>query len=120
MDEKLRDSILDLLCETYKYSRFMIKMAKIAVKIQPNYTKRIDGASNRLNKKMLDMQDTLGVDIITLSGPYQPELPVTPLNIDDFEVGDKLEIDDMVEPVIKEKDSANVIRMGKVMLRKAN
>ena len=118
MDEKIRDSILDLLCETYRYSSLMFKMTKFAVEIQPSNGKRVNGAFNRINKKILEIQDTLGVEIITLSGLYQPELPVTPLNIDDFEVDDKLVIDEMIEPVIKEQGSSKVLRMGKVMLKK--
>lgn len=118
MDEKIRDVIIDLLCETYRYSSFMYRVTRFGVANQLNNGKRIDGAFNRINKKVLEMQNILGVEIITLSGAYQPELPVTPLNIDDFEVDDKLVIDEMIEPVIKEQGSSKVLRMGKVMLKK--
>lgn len=61
--------------------------------------------------------DFLGVEILSYEGmDYDIGLPVDPLNLEDFEEGQELFIETMLEPVIKKQGTSEVIRNGKAIL----
>lgn len=58
-----------------------------------------------------------GLRLVDLAAqPFDAGLPATPVNLDDFDPGDALVVDHMLEPVIL--GANGVVRTGTVMLRK--
>ena len=118
MDDKNRSLLIDLICEVYRYSKSNDKLAIFVRQFQPNLYKKYESAALRLQKKLQVCLEAANVEILELSGEYGPELPVEVLNMDDFEENDILVISEFVEPVIKEKGSSQIIKYGKVLLKK--
>ena len=58
-----------------------------------------------------------GVNLVTFDGQnFEPNIPATALNADEFADGEILIIETTVEPAVVE--NMNVLRMGKVVLKK--
>ncbi len=108
---------LDFLCEVVRFEKSIDKQWKRLAVMNPVQPKKIDMAYVRLHKMMQRYCDFLGIEMPSYEGmEYEIGLPVDPLNLEDFEKGDRLFIETVLEPVIKKKESSEIIRNGKVIL----
>lgn len=112
--EKLRENLISIACELFRFQRvFMKAISKLEVDEHSKYNSQYSWFS----KKVLKALDDSGLRIISLNGQlYDPGMAVAPLNLEDFEIGDILCIEQTMEPIIMEGDV--VIKAGTVLLRR--
>lgn len=75
-------------------------------------------AQLRFSARKLDslLKDS-GLNLVTFDGQkFEPNIPATALNVDDFTDGEILTIETTVEPAVVE--NMNVLLLGKVVLKK--
>ncbi len=71
------------------------------------------------NKKAIEYLYSTGMTIASLDKmPFDVGMPVTPINIGDFDKDDELVIDQVLEPVIMQ--NGKIIKTGSVLLKKAD
>lgn len=108
---------LDFLCEVVRFEKSIEKQWRRLPGINPMQQKKMEMAYVRLEKMMLRYCEFLGIEMPSYEGmEYEIGLPVEPLNLEDFEKGDRLYIETVLEPVIKKRESSEIIRNGKVLL----
>lgn len=113
---------LNFLCETIRFVHSIRKYEnwELMEAGEISKFKKMSGAFNRIEKKVEAFQDFLGVEILDFTGrKYEVELPIEALNVDDFDNTENLIIADMVEPAIKKKESSEIVRYGKAILKNA-
>lgn len=80
---------------------------------------RLGNQVKRFDKRSRAILGALGLECIDfINQAYSPEIPVMPLNLDEFQPDDKLFVDFTKQPVIKLKDSTEIIKEGIVILAK--
>lgn len=113
--EALTSGIVEMIIESwrlYHYTDDLIHRIANA-KVQ----KRGQNQIVRFEKHMKEAMDKLQIEIIDFTGQdYVTELPIHPINLDDFSSEDTLFVEVTMEPTIKRKDSAEIIRPGIVVV----
>lgn len=111
---------LDILCEIVRFQKSILMQYNEVSLLSPAKGKKIKLAFERFDKKVVkSLQDELNVDLIDITNSmYEEGLPVEPMNAEDFEGEDYLIISNMLEPIVKERGTSNIIRQGKVILAK--
>ncbi|MDR1314064.1 MAG: hypothetical protein LBQ12_10315 [Deltaproteobacteria bacterium] len=113
-----RRLIAGMAVESWRFGRVFLRLLARA---DAGEQGRFESQLRWFVKKVEEAMGEAGMKIVTLEGsPYDPGMPATPVNIEDFEAGDELWVDQMLEPVII--DAANesaVLRSGTVTLKKA-
>ena len=86
-----------------------------------NLTKRGDSQFQWFFKKTLEGLEAADMKIaeIPLGLPYDPGLPVTAVNLDEFEPDDQLIIQQILEPTILDSQN-HITHIGSVILAKVN
>ncbi len=108
---------LDFLCEVVRFEKSIAKQCGRSAALSPMQIKKMDMAYSRLHKKIEQYCDFLQIEMPSYEGmDYEIGLPIDPLNLEDFEEGEKVFIETMLEPVIKVKGSSEIIRNGKAIL----
>ncbi len=108
---------LDFLCEVIRFEKSIAKQLSRSVSMSSSQIKKLEMAYGRLQKKIQRYCDFLQIEMPNYEGmDYEIGLPVDPLNLEDFEEGEKLYIETMLEPVIKVQGSSEIIRNGKAIL----
>ena len=110
-----RATLLLLAAEWWKTNRRLLRLAAEAAparlereRAQAAYaTRRIEAA---LEASGLRLADHTGQ-------PYSPGLPAEPVNPEDFETEEGLEVADTIEPTVLEH--GRILQRGKVVLRRA-
>lgn len=108
-----RQAFIDIILESWRFMNvFRSAVMKLSSEEQERYKRRYSWFQRRLN----EIAETVGLRIIEINHGenYDIGMAVTALNIDDFQVDESLFVEQMIEPIIMEKDS--VIRLGSVML----
>lgn len=110
--KKLEDNLIVIATEMYRFQSSYDKMLmKLPITEQSKYKSQFNWFSKRVSKALEDSN----LKLVSLQGQeYDVGMAVTPLNIEEFEVEDKLFIQQMVEPIIM-KDST-VCKVGTVVL----
>lgn len=112
-------SVIELITESwrlYHYTDSLVRRISDA-RVQ----KRGLNQTVRFHKHMKSAMDKLNLEIVDFTGQdYVTELPVHPINLDDFNGEDTLFVDVTLEPVIKKKNRADIIRPGVVVLGRRN
>jgi hypothetical protein len=114
--EAARDVIVRMAVEAWRFSRVYEKAVS---KLNDRDRVRFDGPLAAFGKKMEEALGAIGLRIVNIEGtPFDPGIAAAPLNIEDFEQGDELTVDRMMEPIIMGR--GGIVRMGLVTLRKAD
>ena len=101
--EELKQAILNMSVEAW---RFRKTFEKAMSKMEPEESLKTISKFNWFMKKMNDALNSAGMRYVNLEGQeFSEGLPVSPINIDDFEPNDKLLIEQMLEPIIMEGDA---------------
>ncbi len=108
----LQNSIANISSELCRFKGVFEKaISKLDAQEQSKYMSQFAWFSKKVSKAV----EEAGLKTVNLEGQeYDPGMAVTPLNIDDFEVEDKLKIVQMIEPIIMQEDT--VLKMGTVIL----
>ena len=114
--EELERSALSLVVEAWKFARFF---RDITPKLGAEDYARCERRCSWFCRKLDEIAGDMGLRIIDIppGTGYDPGMAVTPLNIDDFDAEDSLQVSAVIEPVIMSGDS--VVRTGTVILRRA-
>lgn len=114
-NEKLKRCILDNAVEAWRLEYVLLKiMRNMDAKDQTRFIGKI----RWFMKKNTEALEAAGFSMVNYENmAYEPGIPATPINIDDFSDGDELFISQMVEPVIVDRDGT-VAHTGTVLLQK--
>lgn len=119
VDNTSKTEMINLIVEAYRLRNFTANLVK-----NTNDVRLIKRASNiitRFDKHFLGTLNTFNLELLDFTGHvYETGLPVHPINLADFEGEDILVIEAMIEPVIKESNSANILKPGVVVVGKRN
>jgi hypothetical protein len=110
----LRDTIVGMSIESW---RFASAYERILSKIDAGEQQRYYSQYRWFLKKTENYLSRVGLKIVSVIGrEYDTGMPVTPINIEDFEKEDTLIVEQMLEPIIVDDDG--FVRPGIITLRK--
>jgi hypothetical protein len=107
-------ALIDLAVDSWKFAKLFTRViSKLDAGEQARYTNQM-----RFFQKRIDSAaEVAGARIVTIEGqPFEPGMAASPLNLEDFQDGDTLFVDQMLEPIVM--DNNGVLRTGTMMLRK--
>lgn len=110
--DKMQNSLISIASELFRFKGVFEKaVSKLDMEDQSKYMSQYAWFSKRVNKAL----EEANLKILSVEGQmYDPGMAVTPLNIDDFEVEDKLYVLQTIEPIIMQDD--RVFKTGTVIL----
>lgn len=112
--EELQKSIITMAVECWRFSR---SYQRLLLKLDAGEGSRYLSQLYWFVKKLDDALEQAGLHMVNVEGqPFDPGMAATPLNIEDFEANDTLEVEQMLEPIIMSK--AGLVKTGTVILRK--
>lgn len=110
--EALKISVVSIASELFRFEQVFVRvLSGYPVEEQVKYASQYNWFSKRV-KKALEIANLRLVDL--KDKEYDPGMPVTPINLEDFDTNDRLYIEKMIEPVIMEGDI--LIKSGTVVL----
>ena len=111
-NSNLQNSLLTIASELFRFQRVFEKaVSKLEIDERGKYISQFSWFSKKVSKAL----DEADLKLINLEGqPYDPGMAVTPLNIDEFEIEDRLYVAQTIEPIIMQQDK--VIKTGIVIL----
>ena len=114
--ERMTDSLVTIAAELFRFQKNMEKaFDTLPLSEQEKYRSQYTWFAKRVNKAL----EEADLHIRDLKGqPYDTGMAVTPLNLEEFDPGDTLYIDQMIVPVVMQGDK--VYRSGTVLLRREN
>lgn len=119
VDNTSKTEMINLIVEAYRLRNFTANLVKNANDVR--LIKRASNIITRFDKHFLGTLHTFNLELLDFTGHvYETGLPVHPINLADFEAEDILVIEAMIEPVIKESNSANILKPGVVVVGKRN
>lgn len=109
------DAVVELIAEGWRMSQFTKNFtARIA---DDKLRKKFSNQIARFDKKLSSTAETFGLEILDFTGEeFESGLPVTPINLADFEAEEKLFVAAMLEPTIKFANSSEIVKCGAAVL----
>ncbi|MBQ3455744.1 MAG: hypothetical protein IJG36_04850 [Synergistaceae bacterium] len=110
------NDIVSLVCEAWRFSK---ACRDILPKLNDEDSARFSGRCSWFCRRLEEICGNMGLKIVEIAPctEYDIGMAVTPINIEDFDVGDSLRVVNMIEPVIMSGDT--VIKTGTVILERA-
>jgi hypothetical protein len=114
--EQFERSLLDIAVESWRFSRVF---SRVINRLDAGEANRYASQLRYFQKKLEDGLQRVGFEIVNVEGAeFDPGMAASALNLGDFNLDDKLLVDQMIEPIIV--GPGGVKRQGTVMLRKAH
>ena len=109
------DALVDLAVESWRLVRLFNRvLRKLDAGEGSRYVSKVEWFLRRLEESL----EKADLRLVDLTGrEYEPGFPASALNAEDFEDGDRLVVDVMLEPIVMGPEGV-VRRPGTVMLRK--
>ena len=115
--EEHKDTIINMAIESWRFARLF---ERLLTKLDAGEHKRYVGQLRWFIKKVEESLDQVGLSIVNVEGhPFDPGMAAAPLNIEDFDPDDVLIVNQMLEPIIMEKEKGVLVKTGTVVLRRA-
>lgn len=113
--EKLSGFLGDIATASWRFGKsFERLLSKIDAKEQDRYRPSFRWLQKNIDESLAAIQ----IRVVNVEGhPYEPGMAATPLNMDEFDTGDTLVVDQMLEPILMGPDG--IVKTGTVTLRKA-
>ena len=108
-----RQALIEMILESWRFlNAFRNAMTSLSFDEQRRYL----GRYSWFHRRLKEIAETVGLRIIEINQgeAYDIGMAVTALNVEDFQADENLFVEQMIEPIIMERDS--VIRLGSVML----
>lgn len=107
-------ALIDLAVDAWKFARLF---TRVISKLEAGEQARYANQMRFFQKRIESAAELAGARIVTIEGqPFEPGMAASPLNLEDFQDGDTLFVDQMLEPIVMGNDG--VLRTGTMMLRK--
>lgn len=115
-DRNLQEQEAKLIVETWRLRMAIIQESRFIQDAKS--INRLRNQMTRFDKHYFPGVLDIGLEVLDFSGKiYDPGLPINPINLADFQdEDDKLMIEFMMEPVIKIKNSPDIIHKGIAVL----
>lgn len=114
-DAPTRDALVLAAAEWWKASR---RLLRLAAETAPDRLDRERAQAAFATRRLGAALDALGIRLAEYTGqPYSPGLPAEPVNPEDFETEEGLEVADTIEPTVLEH--GRILLRGKIVLRRA-
>ena len=109
----LREAIISMTTESWRLVKVLERLLNsIEVKEQQRY----QGKIRWFVKKTDEALKSAGLNLVNYEGrPYDPGIPATPINLEDFQTDEKLYVMQMLEPVIVDS-AGKIVKTGTVSL----
>ncbi len=109
-----KDAVINLATESWRLAKvFELAITQLNFDKPRRYTSRIEW----FIKKAEESLESAGLRLVNLEGqPYDPGMAAAPVNLEEFDIDDSLEVNLMVEPIIM--DGTTLVKRGKVSLRR--
>lgn len=115
--EEHKDTIINMAIESWRFARLF---ERLLTKVDAGEHKRYVGQLRWFIKKTEESLDQVGLQFVNVEGHlYVPGMAATPLNIGDFNLDDVLIVNQMLEPIVIEKEKGVLVKTGTVVLRRA-
>lgn len=110
--KKLEENLIAIATEMYRFQGVFEKvLGKLELSEQNKYYRQYAW----FEKKVRQALDDSNLTVVPLEGKeYDAGMPVTPLNLEDFEPEEHLYIEKVIEPLIMQ--NGNICKMGTVIL----
>lgn len=113
---EIEERIIALITEMYRFNGTFERML---TKIPEDDVLKYSSKYQWFSKRVFEMAETIDVQIVDLSGKdYDPGLPVTAFNLEDYKENDLLIISQMLEPIVMRQGT--VLKAGTVIIDKKN
>ena len=114
LSSETENKIITTVVELYKFNTTFSRMLqKISEEDQPRFLNKYQYFS----KKIIELADTIDIQVKDFCGfDFDPGLPVSVLNLEDYSIEDELIISQMLEPVIMKK--GKLIKTGVALVSK--
>ena len=110
-------SLASLLKLSVEGWRLLRTVERFQGQLDADQQRRIAGRLNYFDRLLRDELSGLGYSLVDFSGqPFGPELAASAVNVDEFEAGDSLYVDQTVEPAVV--GPQGLVKMGTVTLRR--
>ena len=111
--DALRNSVITMATESWRLFKVLERlMSSLDVKEQQRYQSKI----RWFVKKTEESLKTAGLNIVNYEGrPYDPGIPASPINLEDFQQEEQLYVTQMLEPVILDSEG-NIVKTGTIAL----
>lgn len=114
LNDTLEKSLLNIAVETWRLTRLF---ERVLTKLDAGEGARYIGQIRYSNQKLEENLDAAGLKLVNVEGqPFDPGMAASALNLGDFDPGDQLLVDHMVEPIIM--GPGGIKKEGTVMLRR--
>jgi hypothetical protein len=111
--DALKNSVVTMAVESWRLFKVLDRLLNsLDVKEQQRYQSKI----RWFVKKTEESLKTAGLNIVNYEGRlYDPGIPASPINLEDFQQEDQLYITQMLEPVILDSEG-NIVKTGTIAL----
>jgi len=109
----LREAIISMTVESWRLVKVLERLLNsVEIKEQQRY----QGKIRWFVKKTDEALKSAGLNLVNYEGrPYDPGIPATPINLEDFQTDEKLYVMQMLEPVIVDSEG-KIVKTGTVSL----
>lgn len=112
--EALTQSLLDISIESWRFGKLF---DRLLTKLDAGEQSRYRNQFRWFQKKLGESLEAAHLRVVNVEGQaYDPGMAATPLNLEEFEPGDVLVVDQMLEPILM--GPGGVVKTGTVTLRK--
>lgn len=110
----LAKCLLDMAVESWRFGRLF---ERVLSALDAGEQKRYLGQFRWFHRRVEESLGAAGMRFVNIEGhPFDPGMPATALNIEEFNAGDTLVVDQMLEPIVMGPEG--IIRTGTVTLRR--
>ena len=110
------EAVADLTTESYRFLQVFVSCMNKLNKLESGASKRYESRYQFFIKKLTENLQRIDIHVQDFTNkPYETGLPVTAINLDEFENCNELLIEQMVEPVLMR--NGKLLRNGTVILK---
>ena len=112
--EDVREALIAISFESWRMYKML---GRVLQKLEEQERRRFQNRVEWYIKQVQSSLEQAGLKMVNVEDhQYETGMAVTPLNLEDFEPGDKLAVEHMIEPIIM--GETGLVRMGTVTLKK--
>lgn len=109
----LKDSLIAMAVESWRLFKVL---ERLLLSLDAKEQQRYQSKFRWFFKKTEDALKSAGLTIVNYEGRvYDPGIPASPINLEDYDSEDKLYVTQMLEPVIVDSEG-NVVKTGTIAL----